>query len=125
MAVDAEGDQVASAKGRVARERPGLRQVADAPVARAVDALSVDLDRSLAEVLESEDRAEKGRLAGAAGPEDRDQLARFNGEIEAAPEFAPAATECGTPDLERGCCGPGHRVSVPASSSMFCCIHST
>lgn len=125
MAVDPERDEVAPPKGGVPWERAGLRQVADSPVARAADALSVDLDGPLAEVLESEDRAQQSGLAGTAGTEDRDELARLDRQIETAPQFATAAPQCGTPDLERGWCVRGHRVSVPARSSMFFCIHST
>lgn len=140
--VDAEGDEVAAAHRGVAGQRAGLRQVPDVTVALAAVAagshgFAERGDRARAERLEPEDGAEQRRLARAARPEDGDQLARRDGEVEALPQGAVAAAECGTPDLQhrRGRRAPlrrgagafgggvdGHRDSVSASAATFACI---
>ena len=120
MPVHAERHEVAAAQRRVGREGSGLRQVPDRAVATAPDRLAERGDGPLAQRLEAEDRAQQRGLSRSARAEDGDELAGLDAEIQSAPQFAAGSPQGGAADLEQT-----HRVSVPASSSMFCCIHST
>jgi hypothetical protein len=72
-----------------AGQRALLRDVADATVPGPAHGLAERLDRARTEALEAEDGAKKRGLAGTTGPEHRDQLARLQLEVEAAPQLWP------------------------------------
>ena len=125
MAVHAEGDEVAPPQSGVAGQWTLLRDVPDTSVAATAHLFPERLDASGAQPLEAEDRAQQRGLSRSARPEDRDQLARLDREVQAAPQLAITAAERRAAYLEgRGARDRGsHESSAPARASMFACIH--
>src|SRR5690606_5196390 len=84
-AVDAGGEEQVLGDGQVFVEQEVLRQVADA---LAVDAAEVtgarveDLNVAVGRLVEAEEQADGGGLAGAAGADDADDLAALDLQID-------------------------------------------
>ena len=78
-----EGDVLAHRLGRV--ERVGLEHHRDVAVARrgVVDQPPGDLDMAVAQRLEPGDQVEQGGLAAARGPDEDDEFARLDLEVDA------------------------------------------
>lgn len=121
VSVDAEADDVAPAQRRLAREGALLGDVADATVAGPAHGGAERLDRTGAEALEPEDGPQQRRLARAAGPEDRDELAGLDLEVEPGPQLTAAAFEGGSVDAQGR--GRAHAASASDSAEMLLCIH--
>ncbi len=125
MTVDAETHEVAPTHGRVPGQRALLRNVADATIPGPAHGLSERLDRARTEALEAEDGTKKRGLAGAAGPEHRDQLSRLQLEVEAAPQLMAAARERSGHDAKRKGGGGGHEPSAVLICVAMSVIHDT
>ena len=82
--LQAEGDVLGD--GQIGEERVGLEHHADVALVGAEhgDVAAVDPDLAGARRFEAGDHAQRRRLAAAARPEERDELAAGDGEVEVA-----------------------------------------
>src|SRR5581483_9405696 len=99
VAVEAEPDEVAAAERDVAVEDPLLRDVADA-APHLCRRPARDGDGSCGGLEQPEQDPDERRLAGAVRPEDGEELAACEREVQRLPEDALAEAEREVVDLD-------------------------
>ena len=110
------------------QQRARLGDVADPPATPPLHRRPAHRNLAAGERLEAEDGPQQRRLARAAGPEHRDELAGVDVEVESRPQLPVAPLQGGVADAEddgtpRGRRDGGHASSAVLSASVFACIH--